>query len=350
MKKLMIMMIAALSVILLIAVPARTETTSLSGQKICLDPGHGGSDPGAVNEDYNLQEKDINLDVAYGLKALLEADGAEVVMTRTDDSSKSNNDRYTFCNNEQATILVSVHTNSTSDPTVDGSLALYFHKDDKILAQAIYDVIYPYLRDTAPDPSNFTDFGLDRFASGVLLKSDMPAAMMEPLFMSNPPEAELLVTPIYLDNGVTLNPDCVDCRRAQIAQAIHDGILAYFAPAEPTPTPEPGASMHVASIDLSLSQRGKNTQATAAVKVVDANGNPVSDATVTGDWFLNGMLFKNGASGTTGSDGVATISSGPIKNAQSGDVVQFCVTDVSHASLIYDPTANTETCDQINLP
>jgi len=41
-------------------------------------------------------------------------------MTRTDDSSKSNNDRYTFCNEQKATILVSVHTNSTSDPIMDG--------------------------------------------------------------------------------------------------------------------------------------------------------------------------------------------------------------------------------------
>ena len=48
------------------------------------------------------------------------------------------------------------------------------------------------LRATAPDPATFTGFGLDRFASGVLLKSDMPAAMMEPLLMSNPAEAALL--------------------------------------------------------------------------------------------------------------------------------------------------------------
>ena len=217
--------------ILLIAASAQAEIAPLSGQKICLDPGHGGSALGAVNEAYNLEEKDVNLDVAYGLKALLVADGAEVVMTRTDDSSKSNNDRYTFCNEAQATILVSVHTNSVSDSTVDGSLALYFLKDDKALAQAIYDEMYPVLGGTALEGVDFTDFGLDRFASGVLLKSDMPVAMMEPMFMSNPPEDELLITPIYLDNGMTLNPDCkdFDCRRAQIAQAIHDGILNYLA-------------------------------------------------------------------------------------------------------------------------
>jgi hypothetical protein len=182
-----------------------------------------------VNEAYGLEEADINLDVAYALKALLEGDGAAVVMTRSDDSYKDNRDRYTFCNDEGATILVSVHTNSTTDPDMDGSMALYFHRDDEALAQAIYDVMYPDLKETAPDPTNFTSFGLDKYASGVLLKSDMPAAMMEPLFMSHPQEAELLVTPIYTDTGVQLNPDCQDltCRRGEIAQAIYSGVLSY---------------------------------------------------------------------------------------------------------------------------
>lgn len=173
-----------------------------------------------MNEEYNLEEKDINLDVADGLKALLKADGADVVMTRTDDSSKSNSDRYTFCNDEVATILVLAHTNSVTESSWDGSLGLYAPMDDPALAQAIYDKMYPFLRDNAPERVDFRDFGLDLFASGVLFKSDMPAAMMEPLFVSNPAEASLLVTPIS---------ECGDCRRAQIAQALHDGILNYFA-------------------------------------------------------------------------------------------------------------------------
>ena len=226
--------------ILLTAIPVRSATTPLSGQKICLDPGHRGSALGALNEAEDLKEKDINLDVAYGLKALGVADGAEVVMTRTDDSSKSNNDRYTFCNEAQATILVSVHTSSVSESTVDGSLALYFHKDDKVLAQAIYDKMYPVLGATAPEGVDFTDLGLDRFASGVLLKSDMPAAIMEPLFMSNSAEAELLTITMHVvdyegvmvldaDGNPTPNPNCNCCRRAQIASAIYAGILNYFS-------------------------------------------------------------------------------------------------------------------------
>ncbi|MCK4450810.1 MAG: N-acetylmuramoyl-L-alanine amidase, partial [Anaerolineae bacterium] len=68
MKKLMFVMIATLLVMLLIAVPAHTQDGPLSGYKICLDPGHGGSDPGAVYDDgaIYLEEADIDLDVAYG--------------------------------------------------------------------------------------------------------------------------------------------------------------------------------------------------------------------------------------------------------------------------------------------
>jgi len=353
MRKSMIIGTILALLILLIAVPAYTETGSLTGKKICLDPGHGGSDPGAVNEEYNLQQKDINLDVAYGLKALLEGDGATVVMTRTDDSSKSNNDRYTFCNNEQATILVSVHTNSTSDPTMDGSLALYFHNDDKVLAQAIYDVMYPYLRDTAPDLSKFTDFGLDRYASGVLLKSNMPAAMMEPLFMANPAEADWLTVTIHLVDaeGVvvldgagnpTPNPKCTYCRRAQIAQAIHDGILAYFA-AEPTP--EPGGAMHVSAIDMGYDQRGPNYVVYTKVAIVDKSGAVVPGATVyVGTTPPDGTTVSD--AGTTGADGTVTFS---VRSRQTGTYTSE-VTDVTHASLTYNPTANVKTSESLTVP
>ncbi|HIC89606.1 MAG TPA: hypothetical protein EYP04_09425 [Anaerolineae bacterium] len=84
-------------------------------------------------------------------------------------------------------------------------------------------VMDPDLKKTAPDPDNFTDFGLDRYASSVLLKSDMPAVMKEPLFMSYPIEVDWLRGTIHLvdDQGVvtldeagnpTPNPECGGCR------------------------------------------------------------------------------------------------------------------------------------------
>jgi len=203
---------------------AAAEHYPVHDKHICLDPGHGGTAPGAVNG--TLLEKDINLDEALYLRDQWEARGAIVTMTREGDETKSTRQRYELCNSVGADILVSVHTNSVSDPDPDGSLSLYFQDDDKVLAGAVHEVMYPALADGVPH--TFTNFGLKKDALGVLLKSKMPSVMVEPVFMSHPWEADLLVTPIYLDNGVTLNSDCVDCRRVQIAQSIIDGVDIYF--------------------------------------------------------------------------------------------------------------------------
>lgn len=229
--------IALLSMLLLILAFSFTGTTAadgaLSGTKICLDPGHGGSDPGAVNGD--LWESVINLDVSFGLAHLLRGKGAQVVLTHTTndaDESWSNSDRYTFCNNEQATILISVHTNSVTYPDWDGSLTLYGPSKGPELAQALHQVMYEHLAAQSPPGVTFNDYGLDNFASGVLFKSDMPAAMVEPLFMSNPAEAALLAAPIFSDPvNEILHDGCADfsCRRGQIAEAVFLATLNYFA-------------------------------------------------------------------------------------------------------------------------
>jgi N-acetylmuramoyl-L-alanine amidase len=204
-----------------------SSSTSAATPLVCLDPGHGGSDPGAVNG--SLREADVNLDVAQALSARLADTGIDSILTRTDDSTKSSRARYEVCNAQNATILVSVHTNSVSDPSIDGTLAIYFHRDDKVLAQALHDAMWSKLEPTAPEPDAFIDFGLKKDALGVLLKSDMPAATTEPVFMSHPGEATRLAATVS---------DCPDatndlCRRAQIAEALYTGIDAYLVSEPP---------------------------------------------------------------------------------------------------------------------
>ena len=296
---------------------------SLSGVKVCLDPGHGGSDPGAVNGD--LYESVINLDVSFALKGLLEGDGATVVMTRTDDSYLENSDRYTFCNAAQATILVSVHTNSIADDWHDGSMGLYVHEDDKALAKAIHETIYPMLRETLPPDqwANFVDFGLVRFNSGVMLKSDMPAAMMEPLFMSNAYEASELQQ--VIDGGC---PD-LSCRRGQIAQALHQGILHYF---------DTLGKMHIELVEMREGNKGPSTFVYTQVTILDENQAPVSGAVVS----LETTQIKGPAvsqTGMTGADGTVTFQ----LRAKAAGTYKSTVTDVSMSGWKYDIGANVET-------
>lgn len=211
--------------------PVSSANAALTGKTICLDPGHGGADPGAVNAAYDLHESDINLDISYGVRALLEDAGATVVMARTGDQTKTNAERYLFCNAASATILVSVHTNSLTDPIFNGTLTYYVKVADRALAQALYDAMYSTLRKATPAPADFIAFGPRRFGATVLRRSSMPATLVEPVFLSDPGEARLLVAPIYTapDSGI-LSAGCAAfaCRRGQIAQAVYQGIAGYF--------------------------------------------------------------------------------------------------------------------------
>jgi len=81
-------------------------------QKVVVDPGHGGKDPGAVGPT-GLQEKDINLEIAFMLKAILEQDhNLIVVMTRSDDTFIPLGDRTKLANQEAADIFISIHCNA----------------------------------------------------------------------------------------------------------------------------------------------------------------------------------------------------------------------------------------------
>ena len=219
------LVVLSFAVAFLLTLGDRTHTVTaepdpLNGKHICLDPGHGGTQPGAVNG--TLLEKEINLDEALYLRDMWESRGATVTMTREGDETKSIRDRYSKCNDVKADILVSVHTNSVSDPSINGSLSIYFQGEDKVLAGAVHEIMYPALKVAAPEQDNFTNFGLKKDALGVLLKSKMPSVVVEPVFMSNTGEEGLLQTAIA-------DCDLVEqCRRLEIANTIIDGVDNYF--------------------------------------------------------------------------------------------------------------------------
>ena len=239
-------LLAGIALALALSVLAFGSSTSAAGRPlVCLDPGHGGSAPGATNG--SLREAEINLDVSLALSARLADVDIDSVLTRTGDSTKSALDRYEFCNSALADLFVGVHTNSVANSITDGTLTIYFHNDDKVLAGDLQEAMLARLAPTSPDPASFIDFGLKKDALGVVLKTDMPGAVVEPVFMSNTAEALRLLKTVEQ----CPNPADNQCRRAQIVEALLDGITAYLAahpvptatnpPGGPTPTPTPEA-------------------------------------------------------------------------------------------------------------
>ena len=180
--------------------PASSTPTPKS---VCIDPGHGGTDAGAVNQD--LLEKNVNLDVALLLESKLQAAGFTTFMTRRDDRTLSNADRYNYCNGQRAAILVSVHHNGSTNPNVDYTMALYAKRADMNLATIVASTVSSQLA----LPNN----GISRFASGVLLKAEMPATISEGFFLTNTNEYNLIKNSGRLD---------------QEANALLSAIQTYF--------------------------------------------------------------------------------------------------------------------------
>ncbi len=96
---------------------------ALTGKKICVDPGHGGSDPGAlgVNGSAYPDEADIVLDIDLRFRTLLQNDGASVLMTRDNDTTVSLANRVDQANSWGATIFLSTHLNSADAESANGT-------------------------------------------------------------------------------------------------------------------------------------------------------------------------------------------------------------------------------------
>ena len=186
------------------AKPTPTTPPAPTSKIVCLDPGHGGTDSGAVNLNYT--EKELNLQTALALEAKLEATGKYVVeLTRRDDSARSNADRYSYCNGINASILISIHHNGSTDSSIDYTTALYMKKADEKLAQIVSNSISNALFGVNPKP-------ISRFASGVLLKANMPATISEGYFVTASNELDAMT------NG----------RIDQETNALLNAVQAYF--------------------------------------------------------------------------------------------------------------------------
>jgi N-acetylmuramoyl-L-alanine amidase len=215
--------VAAIAVLML-AVMSGTAWAQGTGCKgdVVLDPGHGGSDTGAVNSKYGLTEKDQNLKVAYALKPLLVANGYKVCMTRTtNEATLSNNNRYTYANTTGAKVLVSIHMNGSTNTTTDYTTTLFGKwQKDKALAQTLFQSL-----SKLPSATGTGTIGTRApysYASGVLLKSTMPASIAETVFITSEKEGLLLSQPPKY-------PDGSNERQQQIAHKLQEGIKAYLA-------------------------------------------------------------------------------------------------------------------------
>ena len=182
---------------------------------IVIDPGHGGSAPGAISPINKLVEKNLTLDIGQRLNKLLTEGGFRTYMTRVGDTDVSLADRAGVANQLGADLFVSVHVNAvTNNSNINGIENLYYpserdpkdYRDNKRLAQIFQNemvrLLGAYSRGLVPRENIY-----------ILRETNMPAVLTEVGFLTNPDEASKLARAEY---------------RQGIAEAIYQSIIRYF--------------------------------------------------------------------------------------------------------------------------
>jgi len=185
--------------------------------KICIDPGHGGADPGAIGPT-GLKEKDVNLAVSLKLAELLKPI-AEVKLTRTKDIAVSLKDRAAIANSWGADYFISCHANSFKDRKVGGVETWAYAKGGQ--GEKLAKAVQPEL----VKATGFANRGVKfNTAFAVLRNTAAPAILTESGFISNPAEEKLLKTAAF---------------REKIAKAIAQGVAKQLGKKLPEPKPAP---------------------------------------------------------------------------------------------------------------
>ncbi|HEA64686.1 MAG TPA: N-acetylmuramoyl-L-alanine amidase [Candidatus Aminicenantes bacterium] len=216
-------------------------------QRVVIDPGHGGKDPGCVAKS-GLLEKKIVLDVSTRLKKILESkENLEVIMTRESDIYLDPESRTVIANQKQADLFISIHANANRSRKLSGIETFYlnFSQDPSVIEtaarenatstkniSAMKDIIEKIVQNSkiveskelaesiqnslvknlSQKYSNVKSLGVKGGPFWVLIGGEMPSVLVEISHLSNPTEEKRLKNPQY---------------RQRVAQGIYEGIKEY---------------------------------------------------------------------------------------------------------------------------
>jgi N-acetylmuramoyl-L-alanine amidase CwlD len=195
--------------------PVAQAGSQVGGGTIVIDPGHGGSDCGALNRGLNLSEASVTLDICKRLQTILKNQGWNVVMTRTTDvdvsyaNSSAREELGARCkvaNDIKADLFVSVHCNASVNASSNGTSIHYYKQSDYVLASQ--------LQSSVMSSTGRNNRGLQANRFYVLAHTQMPAVLVETAFLTNGTEGALLNDPNY---------------RQKIAEGLAQGLRQYAA-------------------------------------------------------------------------------------------------------------------------
>lgn len=191
---------------------------------VFIDPGHGGSDPGAIGGTH--YEKNLNLEVAKKVRELLKQRGIQVYMSRDKDIYVDLYERARMANDLEVDLFISIHHNSTNNKVDDKSgIETYYyiykpeypprinedkHNDSERLEKSrkLANIVQRKL----VEYTGAKDGGIHRRSFAVVRETKMPAILLELGYINNPNERQKLISSTYQN---------------ELARAIADAVLEY---------------------------------------------------------------------------------------------------------------------------
>jgi N-acetylmuramoyl-L-alanine amidase len=176
----------------------------LKNKTIVIDPGHGGQDDGTTGVRGTF-EKDLTLRTSKLLYDKLRASGANVILTRNNDTYISLPSRVSTSKFQQADAFVSLHYDSSTDRSVRGMTGYYYYSYQKPLAQYIYT--------STLNQTRLMDRGLRFGDFHVIRENSQKATLLELGYLSNPEEELTLTSGLFQESAAT---------------GIYNGLARYF--------------------------------------------------------------------------------------------------------------------------
>lgn len=178
--------------------------------KILLDFGHGGNDRGAIGPT-GLEEADVCEDIGLRVGNLFKILGTEVIYTRKPRQGKTTARRIDLINRSKAPVVISIHMNHSPNSKAEGSSCYYFSSGN--VSSAKGQKLANYLHHEQISALKLKDCRIHGKNFNILRLTKIPAVIVEPAFITNPNEENLLKTPKF---------------RQKIATAIFDSLKGYF--------------------------------------------------------------------------------------------------------------------------
>lgn len=170
---------------------------------VVIDPGHGGSDPGATSYS-GYYEKNVNLSIARKVASYLESSGINVIMTRNSDTFIELNDRADIANRANADLFVAIHCDSHPKSSQNG-YTLYVARSASWASKKTAAAI-----EQAMGQTGLSSVGIRSEDFRVLVRTSCPAVLVECGYLTNPSEAAMLYESDF---------------QSRLARAIANGII-----------------------------------------------------------------------------------------------------------------------------